>query len=77
MNEYIIIFVVALLFLNLPKILGYIIKGIGIKEVKFIFDDNAKEPSANSSNMLNGEPLIPTQNVIGANSRKRKVRKLK
>ncbi len=43
MNEYLIVFLIALLFFNLPKIFGYTIKSLGLKEINLIFAEGKEK----------------------------------
>jgi len=40
MNEYLLVFFAALLFFNLPKIFGYLIKGLGLKKIELTFAES-------------------------------------
>lgn len=77
MNEYLIVFFAALLLFNLPKFIGYVIRGLGLKEIKLTFaENNGKDSNTISfleSNSPNSALIKPKRSYLN----KKKVGKLK
>lgn len=77
MNEYLIVFVAALLFFNLPKIFGYLIKGLGLRKIELTFSEydgnESKDVSLFESKTVKSIPVKTKRNYLT----KKKVGKLK
>lgn len=72
MNEYLIVFFVALLFFNLPKFFGYVIRGLGLKEIKLTFAENKGKDSNTISFLESNSPnSVPIKSKRGYLNKKK------